>query len=321
MTSEIAIDYKRFAEFEARGCSPLYEEMALNVAASNEIQAFLSDLPVERRQPNLLFAATRFVCGTPNNAQSFEHLLMEHQSEISEIMLQRTTQTNEPGRCACLLPALEQIEGPISLIEVGASAGLCLLPDRYGYDWGSKVLLPETQFDRKPPVFPCTASDNTPLSEKYPLIVWRRGLDLNPLSVTDQDDVTWLETLVWPEDRARLKRLRAAIKVSQRDPAIVEMGDLRHNLPQLIAMAPRDSTVVVFHTAVLNYVSEKEDRNRFAEDMLASDAIWLCNESPRVFPEFSEEAGPSPSKGLFLLSLNGKPIGWTGPHGQSIHWL
>lgn len=321
MTSEIANDYKRFAEIEARCCSLLYEEMALKVAASNEIQVFLSNLPVERRQPNLLFAATRFVCGTPHNAQSFEHLLMEHENEISEIMLQRTTQTNEPGRCACLLPALEQIEGPISLIEVGASAGLCLLPDRYGYDWGSKVLLPESQFDGKPPVFQCAASENTPLPEKYPLIVWRRGLDLNPLSVTDKDDVTWLETLVWPEDRARLVRLRAAIKVSQSNSPIVERGDLRHDLPKLIAMAPRDSTVVVFHTAVLNYVSEMEDRNRFAEDMLASDAVWLCNESPRVFPELSAQAGPSPSNGLFLLSLNGKPIGWTGPHGQSIHWL
>ena len=50
-------------------------------------------------------------------------------------MLPHATQTNEPARCAALLPLLARFPGPLTLIEVGASAGLCLHPDRYAYDY------------------------------------------------------------------------------------------------------------------------------------------------------------------------------------------
>ena len=321
LDAEIAARYVRFADLEAHGHSALYEQLARYVAASGEAHAFLSDLPVERRQPNLLFAATCFVCGTPRDAQEFAHFLAARGREIKAVMLRRTTQTNEPGRCAALVPALARIKGPISLIEVGASAGLCLLPDRYGYDWGRKTLLPAAMPGARPPVFPCTVSDRTPLPDALPSIVWRAGLDLNPVKLEESEDIAWLETLVWPEDEPRLDRLRAAIAIAKADPPAVEKGDLLHDLSALIERAPRDTTVVVFHTAVLSYVGSAEERAAFARQMLASDAVWLSNESPRVFPEIAARAAAAPSQGLFLLSRDGVPVAWTGPHGQSVHWL
>ena len=102
--------------------------------------------PQDRQQPNLLFAAMRLVAGTPASPAEFDAAIADHEEAIAGIMRTRTTQTNEPGRCAVLLPALARIEGPLALIEVGASAGLCLLPDAYGYDWGHQTLAPPARF-------------------------------------------------------------------------------------------------------------------------------------------------------------------------------
>lgn len=256
--------YQRFAKEEAVGRSPLYEKLALHVAQSPDILHFLTGLPPERRQPNLLFAAIRLLAGTPSSATELDDAVNNHADAIGAVMMTRTTQTNEPGRCASLLPSLARIQGPLALIEVGASSGLCLLPDFYGYDWGRQQLLPPAPFVEIAPIFPCQAGENVPLPENHLEIVWRAGLDLNPLDVSNDEDVQWLETLVWPEHHERLRRLRRAIGIARRNPPRVVAGDLRENLQELIAEAPTDTTVVVFHTAVLSYVSSRQDRDDFA---------------------------------------------------------
>ena len=226
--------YERFARLEARGRSPLYDKMAQWVAGSEASQRFLLNLPQDRRQPNLLFAAMRMVHGLPESGEAFDDALYDAGDAIAHVMRTRTTQTNEPGRCATLMPLLDEIDGPIALIEVGASAGLCLLPDYYGYDWGHARLMPDKdKVSGTVPVFPCATSEATPLPETYPDIVWREGLDLNPLDVTNDDDTQWLELLVWPEHKARLASLRLAIDVARQHKPLVRRGDLRDDLVAL----------------------------------------------------------------------------------------
>jgi hypothetical protein len=136
----IAAIYRWFAETEARGRSPLYEELASGVADDPTIIEFLLTLPREKRQPNLLLAAARHLCGTPSGWAEFRHEVITNAGALRELMLARSTQTNEPGRCAILLPLLARLPQPLALLEVGASAGLCLLPDRYGYDYEGHLL-------------------------------------------------------------------------------------------------------------------------------------------------------------------------------------
>ena len=107
-------------------------------------------------------------------------------------MRARATQTNEAGRCAVLLPVLAALPQPLALLEVGASAGLCLYPDRYAYRYGDQVL------GAGEPVLDCAATGVAPPPAR-PEVVWRAGLDLNPLDVTDPADVAWLDALIWPE--------------------------------------------------------------------------------------------------------------------------
>jgi hypothetical protein len=78
---------------------------------------------------------------------------------------------------------------------------------------------------------------------------------------------------------------------------------------------------VVYHTAVLGYVGSQSDRNAFAKTVRHTAAVWISNEAPSVFPQFTKAAPPPPSPAHFLLAVDGKPVAWTGPHGQSIDWF
>ena len=89
-------------------------------------------------------------------------------------------QTNEPARRATLLPVLARLPQPLALIEVGASAGLCLMADRYGYDYRRGLVRPSVdQLD--PPVFSCVVNATTPVPTAPPRVTWRAGLDLDPV--------------------------------------------------------------------------------------------------------------------------------------------
>jgi hypothetical protein len=317
----IARRYERFALNEARGASPAYERLALAVAGSSKLLTFLRTVPPDRRQPNLFLAAVRHVGGVPRDGREMEEIVCLHGSRIKETMLARTTQTNEPARCAVLLPALAGLGEPLALLEVGASAGLCLLPDRYGYDYGRHRIEPPSAGPVAAPIFECMASAATPLPPALPTVGWRMGLDLNPLDANSQAEMAWLETLVWPGQEHRAQNLRAAIEVARADPPKVRRGDLRVDLPAIAALAPKSLRLVVYHTAVLGYVGPRSDREEFAKAVRETGAVWISNEVPSVFPELAGAAPPPPSPGHFLLAVDGKPLAWTGAHGQSIEWF
>jgi hypothetical protein len=315
MTDAIARRFRRFAETEAHGHSPLYESLSLGVASDPELLAFLADLPVSKQQPNLLLAAHRFVCGTPSDWHEFRARFFARKDAIRTEMLTRRTQTNEPARCAVLLPALARLQDPLALIEVGASAGLCLLPDRYGYAYdGHQPFGPQ-------PRFPCRTNATTPVPAAAPRIVWRAGLDLNPLDVRDGDDMAWLETLVWPDQPERLARLRAAIAVARADPPRIVPGDLLTSLPALAAEAPKDTTLIVFHTAVLAYIADPDARAAFAGTVRDLNAVWISNEAPFVFPHIAAKLTTPGPRGALLLAVDGVPAAWTDPHGAWIEWI
>ena len=313
--------YTRFADVEARGRSVLYEACARGVAGDEEVLDFLLNLPMLKRQPNLLLAAVRHLFGVAADWPDFRVKLLTNLGAVRTVMLRHATQTNEPARCATLLPVLARLPQPLALIEVGASAGLCLLPDYYAYDYGRGVIWPETTV-AAPPVFTCSASAATPLPAAAPRIVWRAGLDLNPLDAADPSQAAWLETLVWPEQTDRLVNLRAAMKIAAEvRPRIVRGDLLGYDLQRLCREAPLDATLVVFHTAVLAYVDNPADRQAFAGMVRPLCRYWISNESPRIIPADTASAGMAGTTGRFLLAVNGAAVAWTDPHGRAIEWI
>jgi hypothetical protein len=318
MSDDVAAVYRRFAEREARGRSELYAELALGVADDPELLALLSELPRPKRQPNLLFSAVKLLYGTPADFAALRACVVEHRTEVLATVQARRTQTNEPARCATLLPLLARLPQPLALLEVGASAGLCLLVDRYAYDYGGHQVPPVQPVGAEPPVFRCRASPGTPLPARGVAVAWRAGLDLEPVDVDDDDQVAWLEALVWPGEGERARLLCEALAVARTDPPRVVAGDLRRDLPALAAEAPADATLVVFHTAVLAYVADPAERRAFADTVRALGAVWVANEGPGVLADPGDEPWP---RGRFLLTCDGRAVAWTDPHGTAIDWL
>jgi hypothetical protein len=315
--ADVAARYTRFADLEARGRSPLYEEIARGVAADRATLDFLLSLPTEKQQPNLLLAVVRHLFGTPEGWSSFRNLLLANRDAVRDVMERRSTQTNEPARCATLLPALARLPQPLALVDVGASAGLCLLPDRYGYDYG-RAIFPAIE---PAPTFRCAVNDATPIPAALPHIVWRAGLDLNPLDAADPAETAWLETLVWPEQTGRLANLRAALRVAAKfKPRLVKGDLLSDGLERLCGEAPKDATLVIFHTAVLAYCPDLVDRQAFAARAMRL-GTWISNETPGVFPDIARSTAARGAPGRFLLSVNGAAVAWTDPHGASLDWI
>lgn len=309
--------YRQFAEHEAITKSPLYSALASSIADDDEVLALLAELPPIKRQPNLLFGVYRSLFGLASDWADFRQTLILNWPALAARMLERRTQTNEPQRCALLMPVLAQLPQPLSIIEVGASAGLCLYPDLYGYNWDGHAL-PSPLGDTAPQ-FPCSPSGDIPIPASHPEVIWRAGLDINPLDVNDTEAMKWLETLVWPEQEERATRLHQAIKLARRNPAKIVRGDVIDDLPALLEQAPAGSTTVVFHTAVLNYV-EAERREHFAAMVMEHADYWIANEHPAIFPSHIP-AAPAPRGGMFVMALNRKPVAWTDSHGASMHWV
>ena len=203
--------YRHFGTVDAPGNSECYAEWSVGIADDPELLRRIDEWPHNKRQPLLMLAAARFLGARISPYPDFRAFLDAHWADVSRIVLSRATQTNEAGRCATLLPSLAQIAAaggrPLALIEVGASAGLTLFPDRYGYEYdaGARVtrLAPAGAAPGSYPVLGCAVTGPVPLPAELPQVVWRAGIDLNPLDVRNPDDVAWLEALIWPEQDFR----------------------------------------------------------------------------------------------------------------------
>ncbi|MDQ4052968.1 MAG: DUF2332 domain-containing protein [Actinomycetota bacterium] len=315
-----------YADFAATSDSPCFTEWAQGVAGDPEVHAWLATLPDGKRQPNLVFAAARWNgVPAPGPYAGLRDALLSDDGTIRATILARATQTNEAGRLATLVPAFAMIAAgePVALVEVGASAGLCLHPDGWGYEWttasGVRTAGPAA------PTLRCAVRGAAPLPSRTPTIAWRGGVDLHPLDVTDADQMAWLTMLVWPEHDDRREQLRRAIQVSRTDPPDIVEGDLFDELPALVARAAEHARVVVFHSAVVAYLDD-EGRGRFHDLMagLVADGAchWVSNEGERVLPGVAAGAPPSTEAGeKFVLGLDGRPVAWTHGHGRSMTWL
>jgi hypothetical protein len=187
----------------------------------------------------------------------FVEVLGDHADEITT-HLDRPVQTNEVGRCTGLIGGFLVVAAetrlPLTVLEVGASAGLNLRFDRFRYasggaGWGdpeSPVRF-EDIFDGAAPPF------DAPLS-----VTERRGCDASPLDPRSEEDRLTLMSYVWPDQEGRFELLRAALEIAASDEVTVERAGAAEWARRMLAERRQGVATVLYHSVVVQYLPAEE---------------------------------------------------------------
>jgi hypothetical protein len=190
------------------------------------------------------------------DADSFSAFCLDREEELRHLLETRLVQTNAVPRSLVLRVGMTRVAAetaaPVHLIEVGASAGVHLRFDRYGYvvggvrygDHGSRVQIEaEVRGERALPDL-----------DAIPPIASAVGVDLAPVDVTGPEQRRWLEALVWPDNAREAELLAAALDVVAADPPRIVAGDAVDACPLLAKELPPGEPRVVFTIATRMHV-------------------------------------------------------------------
>lgn len=265
----------------------------------------------------------------------FRDLFFDRFEALAATMTSRVIQTNEVGRAAPVLVALTEVRErfgrPLGLIEIGASAGLNLLVDRFGFSFppgATRVGDP-----RSPVQLRCEVrgADRPPVAQPADLaITGRLGIDPRPVDVTDPDDRRWLAACLWPGRHDRSAHLTAALELARADPPEVRPGSALDLLDAAIAEIPPTTVPCVISTWVLAYLS-KDDRNAvhalLARHGADRDLACITGEYQGVapwVPTYGAHDGPRATVlGITVWSggqERSRAAGRIHPHGRWIEW-
>ena len=268
----------RFRAFSAitRHESPLYAEICAFVARDDDLLGLVADAPPTQPIPNLLLGAVHQLLldgaahpladhypsvgghlPADGAGPAFKAFAMQHRDHITDVAMTRRVQTNEVGRCVAWVLATALEGSRIEIIEVGASLGLNLNFDRYGYSFdGTPLGAAHARL-----VLPTRLDGPAPIPSAIPAVTWRRGIDVHPVDVARPDQVSWTRALLWPEQLDRLARFDSAVQVTRAHPVEIVAGDALELLESVVEAAPGDSPLVVFHSFVLNQASAESRRS------------------------------------------------------------
>lgn len=309
--------------------SPLYAELSEVVAQSDDLLRVINRVE-NRPPPNVLFAAVQFLLMRGEDAElarfypsleddplpvgevaaPFQEFVLAREESIVELGRTRYTQTNECRRCVALLPAIwETGFTRFHLVDVGTSAGLNLLFDRYRYRWDGIEWGPES-----PVLLETELRGNAPVPKEVE-IVSRTGLDLNPVDVNDPDDRLWLEALVWPEHAERRRRLDSALEMLSSEDVEMVTGSALDTLGPVLDRLPAADPVVVMHSFMLHQFTS-EERSEF-EDIVASERSR--RPIARVFLEHMQREAAWHTIGVDIGD-GGRAIGQGHPHGEWVEF-
>lgn len=342
--SEEAFDYWQFFLAETRRSSaPLYEAFTRGVAEDEGLKTLAYTVRPGQPPANVLYAAVHYLLLRGNGHELrrfypnlngggrddlekafpvFREFVQTHRGDLIPILRSRVTNTNEVGRCAVLSAGFQalarQAGEPLHLIELGPSAGVNLLWDRYGvsYRRDGSAFVSATD----PPLMIETdlRGERVPPYGHPPKIASRVGLERDPVDLSDERERDWLRALVWPDHVARFAKLDQALVIASKETLPIRQGDALELLPDVLSEVPADETVCVYHSFV-TYQFSQEQRS-------ALDDLLIATSLRRPVWRLSLEGTLSGDAPLVLYCYdNGRKskrlLAHCQPHGAWLEWL
>jgi hypothetical protein len=239
------------------GRSPLYAELLRRYADDPIANAIIGPEPDWDAPLRLLGGLHFLVLG---GRADWHDPLERHRGFLSDFVQTQGVQTNEVQRSWVLLPLLLRVARRMGaeafdLVELGPSAGLNLVWDRYGYryeagEWANDDARLWFEGEERRPV-------PEELLEQRPTVRARIGIDRAPIDVTSEHGARLLRAFVWAGQDERLRRLDQAIEALRADPPELVRGDYVQALPDVLAGLPSDGLTVVFQTASFGYIGDE----------------------------------------------------------------
>lgn len=232
-------------------------------------------------------------------------------------------QTNEPQRSNALAPGCLAVAAetglPLALSEIGASAGLNLIWDRYAFRFG-----PAAWGDPEAPVRLAPAwSGPAPVTPDLPpgaIVAERAGCDRAPLDVSDPATELRLLSFVWADQSDRLARLRAALALARTDPPALAQADAADWVEARFAAPRAGRAHVLMHSIVWQYLPPAT-RARIAAAIAAAGSRATAAAPVAWLRLEADDAAPGAALSLTLWPGGGtRTLARADFHGRWVDW-
>ncbi|MDP4333095.1 DUF2332 family protein [Curtobacterium sp. A7_M15] len=354
---------ERYAAYAERiaGVSPSYAAWARSL--DDGLVSLLDEVPEPKRQPELLFAVARRLGADPADPGALRALVQEARPALVSALASATVQANDPRRLAPVVPLFAALAArvgrPLGLVDAGAAAGLCSIPDRVTLDYVVRAGVPGVGAgaDRAPqrasrPVPPgrdartgarsevvrmhtaaaepalhlvAESSGPVPTPAAGPIDVRARvALDPNPIDLAVPGAFDRLVEAVPPEATDRTALMRAAARATLAAPPVRIRGTLPGDLDRALDALPDDVVPVVLTTGTLVYVPGP-DRQCFVDQVRERGAHWIALERTGILSGVAAtlpgDVDRSDPDAFATASLDGVALAVTDPFGVRTRWV
>lgn len=347
--------YRAYAD-RIEGVSPSYAAWARSL--DDDLVALLDSVPEQRRQPELVFAVARRLGADPRDPDALRALGREARLALAARLPSATVQANDPRRAAAVVPLFAALAArssqPLGLVDAGAAAGLCSIPDRVTLDY----TLPEAGGRPRAPVrtsrpgttgrvvregarsarvrmhtavaapalhLVAEASGVVPAPASVPVRIGARvALDPNPIDLAEPGAFDRLVEAVPPEATDRTALMRAAASAALAVPPVRLRGTLPGDLDRALDHLPDGCEPVVLTTGTLVYVPGA-DRQRVVDRLAERGVHWIALERTGILDGVAAtlpaDVDRDDPDAFATVSLDGVAVAVCDPFGTRVRWL